>query len=89
MPQEEVEEFLRLIRKNDYKMVDQLNQTLSKIFILYLLLSSEAYRGDLLKILTEIHVTHDITTNQFDEVVANNTTRSCLGFSNDELSVKC
>lgn len=63
MTQEEVEEFLRLIRKNDYKVIDQLNHTPSKIYILSLLLSSEAHRGALLKILNEAHVTHDITVN--------------------------
>lgn len=66
-------------------MVDQLNHTPSKISILSLLLSSEAHRGALLKILNEAHVTHDITINQFDEVVANITASSCLGFSNEEL----
>lgn len=30
-PTDEVEEFLRIIRKSDYKVVDQLNQTPSKI----------------------------------------------------------
>lgn len=85
MPQEEAEELLRLIRKNDYKVVDQLNQTPSKIYILPLLFSSEAHRGALLKILNEAHVTHDIPVNQFDEVVANITASSCLEFNNDEL----
>lgn len=42
VPQEEVEEFLRLIKKSDYRVVDQLNQTPSKIFMLSILLSYEA-----------------------------------------------
>lgn len=88
VPQEETKEFLRLIRKSDYKVVDHLNQTPSKIFILSLLLSSKAHRGDMLKILNEAHVTHHITVNQFDKVVANITARSCLGFNNDELPPK-
>lgn len=66
-------------------MVDQINQTPSKISILSLLLSFEAHRGAILKILNEAHFTHDITVNQFDKVVANITISSCLGFSNDEL----
>lgn len=85
LPQEEAEEFSRLIRKSDYKMVDQLNQTPSKISILSLLLSSEACRGALLKILNEEYVTYDIIVEQFDEVVANITTSSYLGFRNDKL----
>lgn len=41
--QKETEEFLRIIRKSDYRMVDQLNHTFSKITILSYLLSSEAH----------------------------------------------
>lgn len=85
VPQEEVEEFLRLIRKCNYKVVDQLNLTPSKIFILSLLLSSEAHRIVVLNILNEAHVTHDITMSQFDEIVANITASNYLGFTNDEL----
>lgn len=83
--QEEVEEFLRLIRKSDNKMVDQLNHTPSKISILSLLLSSKDHRGAILKVLNEEHITHNISINQFNEVVANITASSCLEFSNDEL----
>lgn len=66
-------------------MVDQLNQTSSKISILSLLLSFKTHRDSLLKILNEAHVTLDITINQYDDVMANITTSSCLEFSNDEL----
>lgn len=45
----EANEFLKLIRKSDYKVVDQLQQTPSKISILSLLLNFEAHREALLK----------------------------------------
>lgn len=41
-----------------------------------------------MKILNEAYVTHDITVNQFEEVVANITASSCLGFINNELPPK-
>jgi hypothetical protein len=85
VPQEGAEEFLRIIRKSDYKIIDQLGQTPSKISILSLLLSSEAHREALLKILNEAHVTKDITVDQFDGVVANITTSRYLGFNESEL----
>lgn len=69
-------------------MVYQLSQTPSKISILFLLLSYEAHRESLLKILYKAHVTQDITINRFDDVVSNITTSDCLGFSNDELPPK-
>ncbi|GAU28982.1 hypothetical protein TSUD_391830 [Trifolium subterraneum] len=84
-PQEDVEEFLRIIQKSDYKIIDQLGQTPSKISMLSLLLSSEAHRDTLLKILNEAHVTKDITVDQFNGVVANIATSRYLGFNEDEL----
>lgn len=66
-------------------MVDQLNQTTSKISMLYLLLSLVAHREALLKILNEAHVSKDITVDQYDGVVANISASSYLGFSSDEL----
>lgn len=53
-----------------------------------LLLSSEDHKESLMKVLGISHVTKDITVDQFDGVVANITTGSCLGFSDDKLPLK-
>lgn len=53
---EEVEEFLRIIKRNDYKVVEKPNKTSSKISILSLLLCSEAYYDALIKLLSATHV---------------------------------
>ncbi|XP_050889924.1 uncharacterized protein LOC127095252 [Lathyrus oleraceus] len=82
---EESQEFLKLITKSDFKIVEQLNQTPSKISILSLLLSSEAHRKALLKVLNTAHVMQDITVDQFDDVVANITATRYLGFNEVEL----
>ncbi|XP_050891176.1 uncharacterized protein LOC127096668 [Lathyrus oleraceus] len=81
---EDVVEFLKLIKKSDYKVVDQLHQTPSKISILSLLLSSQAHREALLKVLAQAHVTQSITVDQFDGVVANITACNTLSFSGEE-----
>lgn len=47
----DTEELLRLIRRCDYKVVDQLLQTPSKISVLSLLLNSEAHQKYLMKVL--------------------------------------
>jgi hypothetical protein len=86
-PQEEADEFLRIIRKSDYKVVDQLNQTPSKISMLSLLICSEAHRTALLKLLNAAHVNQDITVAQFDGVCNNITASRCLGFIDVELPV--
>lgn len=70
----EAEEFLRIIKKSDHKVVDQLNHTPSKISMLSLLLSSEAHMDLLMKVLSASHITKDITVDQFDDVVVNITT---------------
>ncbi|XP_050897461.1 uncharacterized protein LOC127104315 [Lathyrus oleraceus] len=74
-----------LIKKSDYKVVDQLHQTPSKISILSLLLNSQAHREALLKVLAQAHVTQSITVDQFDGVVANITACNTLSFSGEEL----
>ncbi|XP_050876657.1 uncharacterized protein LOC127080379 [Lathyrus oleraceus] len=85
---EEAEEFLRIIKKSDYKVVDQLNQTPSKISMLSLLLSSEAHMNSLLEVLSAAHITKDITIEQFDDVIAYVTTENFLGFNDDELPIE-
>ncbi|MCI56158.1 receptor-like kinase, partial [Trifolium medium] len=40
--QDDMDEFLKIIKRSDYKVVDQLGQTPSKISMLSLLMSSEA-----------------------------------------------
>jgi hypothetical protein len=85
---EEAEEFLKIIKKSDYKVVDQLNQTPSKISMLSLLLNSEAHRNSLLKVLSAAHITKDITVEQFDDVIACVTTGNFLGFNDDELPIE-
>lgn len=83
--QEEAEEFLKIIKKSDYKVVDQLNQTPSKISMLSLLISSEEHRDLLMKVMSVAHITKDIIVEQFDYVIAYVTTGNFLGFNNDEL----
>lgn len=81
----EVAEFFKLIKKSDYKVVDQLHQTLSKISILSLLLNSAAHKDPLLKAFAQVHVTQSITVDQCDGVVSNITACNTLSFRNEEL----
>ncbi|XP_058782873.1 uncharacterized protein LOC131657499 [Vicia villosa] len=81
----DAEEFLALIKKSDYRVVDQLHQTPSKISLMSLLLNSEKHRESLMRITSAAHVTKNIIVNQFDGMVANLTSGACLGFSDHEL----
>ncbi|XP_050908928.1 uncharacterized protein LOC127122670 [Lathyrus oleraceus] len=82
----EAEEFLRII-KSEYKLVDHLQQTPSKISILSLLLSSEGHREALLKILKRAYVPQEITVNQLETVVSNVNANHGLGFTDLDLTV--
>jgi len=82
------DEFLKIIKRSEYKIVDQLNQTPSKISKLSLLLNSEAHRKALMKVLNQVHVSQDVTTDRFDGIVANITAISCLSFNDEDLPVE-
>lgn len=53
--------------------------------MLSLLLSSEAHKDSLMKVLSVAHITKDITVEQFDDVITCVTTGNFLGFNDDEM----
>jgi len=81
----EFDEILKLIKKSEYKVVDQLMQTPSKIFMLSLLMNSEAHKDALMKVLEQAFVDHDVTIGQFGGIVGNITACNNLSFSDEEL----
>ncbi|KAI5418509.1 hypothetical protein KIW84_042946 [Lathyrus oleraceus] len=82
---EDCDEMLRLIKKSEYNVVDQLLQTPSKISVLSLLLNSEPHREALQKVLDLAYVDHDVTIEQFDSIVANITACNTLSFCDADL----
>ena len=69
IPHPEDDEILKLIKRSEYKIVDQLLQTPSKISLLALLRDSGAHREALMKVLDQAFVDHDVTVDQFDGIV--------------------
>ncbi|XP_058775253.1 uncharacterized protein LOC131649509 [Vicia villosa] len=84
--QKEIDEILKIIRKSDYDVIEQLGNTSSKISMLSLLTCSEAHAKALMKFLKAAHVPQEIFVNQFENCVASLTTNNYLGFSNDDLT---
>ncbi|XP_073223495.1 uncharacterized protein [Cicer arietinum] len=82
---EEAQEFLKIIKQSEYKIVDQLKHTPTRISLLSLLMNSESHRKLLMKILNEAHATHDITVDKFGGIINNITANNHLTFTNDEL----
>src|ERR1051325_1048904 len=79
------DETLKMIKRSDYKVVDQLSQTPAKISILSLLKSSEAHKMALLKFLDNAYMAEDITINQLDVAISSLNDGSCLSFTDADL----
>ena len=60
-----MEEILRIIKKSDYDVVEQLGQTPSKISMLALLLCSESHAKALVKFLKIAQVPQETSVDQF------------------------
>ena len=56
MMEEETNEFLKLMKHNEYCVLDQLKKTPAKISIMSLILSSEPHRNAFQKVLNEAYV---------------------------------
>lgn len=76
---------MKLIIRGEYKVVDQLLQTPSKISIMSLLINFDAHREALMKVLNHAYVDHDVTLGQFDNIVGNVTLCNNLSFSDEDL----
>jgi len=86
--EEEVCEFLKMIKQSEYTVIDQLNRIPAKISLLSLMMNSESHRKALLKILNEAHVVHDLSVEKFEGIVGNITANNYLTFTDDEIPVE-
>jgi len=62
---EEADEFLRIIQQSEFKVIEQLNKTPTRVSLLELLMSSKPHRALLVKVLNEAHVAQDISIEGF------------------------
>ena len=81
-----MDEILKIIKSSDFKIVEQLGQTPSKILMLSLLLCSDAHARTLIKFLKKAHVPHETTIDQFENCVASLIADNGLGFSDADLT---
>ena len=80
-----MDDILKIIKMSDYRIVDQLLQTPSKISILALLMNSSAHRESLMRVLDQAFVESDMPIDQFSSVIGNITSCNNLSFCDDEL----
>ncbi|XP_052478334.1 uncharacterized protein LOC128033886 [Gossypium raimondii] len=82
---DEAKEFLKFLKHSEYSVVEQLRKQPTRISILALLLSSEAHRNALLKVLNETYVAEDISVNKLDRLASNINADNFIFFSDDEI----
>jgi hypothetical protein len=83
--EKEVEEFLELIKNNEFDIVNQLHRTPAKISLLALIYYSKAHRDVLLKILRESHISKEVSVSEFEGLISHIQAPNYLTFSDDEL----
>ncbi|XP_038994303.1 uncharacterized protein LOC120118292 [Hibiscus syriacus] len=81
----EAVEFFKFLKHSEYNIVEQLHKLLVCISDLALLLSSEAHRNDLLKVLNQTFVPKELPVNKLVRLIANIQADNFLSFFEDEI----
>ncbi|XP_027169433.1 uncharacterized protein LOC113769160 [Coffea eugenioides] len=84
----EAVDFLKMLKRSEYKIVEQLDRMPAQISFLNLLLTSELHREALLKILNEAQVPKDIPVDKFSNIVGNVLAANHITFSDDDLTAE-
>ncbi|XP_071926092.1 uncharacterized protein [Coffea arabica] len=84
----EAVDFLKMLKRSEYKIVEQLDRMPAQISFLNLLLTSELHREALLKILNEAQVLKDIPVDKFSNIVGNVLAANHITFSDDDLTAE-
>ncbi|KAA0036950.1 uncharacterized protein E6C27_scaffold86G00300 [Cucumis melo var. makuwa] len=82
---EEANEFLKIVKQSEYKIIEQMHYTPARISLLSLFLNSEPHRKLLLDILNKAHVGHDISVEKFSGIIGNITSSNSIVFTDDEI----
>lgn len=83
--EEKIVEFLKIIRKSEYTVVEQLNRMHAQISIQGLLMASGGHRSALFKVFNEAHVPHNISLDKFQHPVGQVLASNTFAFTDDEL----
>nr|XP_027067806.1 uncharacterized protein LOC113693472 [Coffea arabica] len=86
--EKEAVDFLKMLKRNEYKTVEQLDGMPAQISFLNLLFTSELHREALLKILNEAQVPKDILVDKFSNIVGNVLAANHIAFSDDDLTAE-
>lgn len=82
----DVMDFLRLMKRSEYKVIEQLDNASTQIFLLNLLLTSELHRKALLKVLNEAQIPKNIPVDKLSDILGNVLASNHVSYSNDDLT---
>ena len=77
--------FLKLLKRSEFKVMKQLDKMPAQISILYLLLTSEFHREALFRVLNETRIPRNILIEKFTHVVENVLASNHITFSDENL----
>ena len=81
-------EFLKFIKHSKYSVIEQLNETPTRISLLSLFQNSEVHREALLKALGEAYVNLTISIDEIDHLIRNIMVDVCITFTDDEIPLE-
>jgi hypothetical protein len=83
--EDDAAEFLRIMKRSEFNIIEQLKKTPARVSIMELILTSEPHRRSILKVLNEAFVTKDITTEGMENLVGRIQALSTITFSEGEI----
>lgn len=82
----EVEYFVKMLKRSEYPVVEQLKKAPTKVSILSLSPSSEAHSNVLLKVLNESHILSNTNSQELEQIVGQVLATTVIDFIEDELT---
>ncbi|XP_022747955.1 receptor kinase-like protein Xa21 [Durio zibethinus] len=86
IPNKKVYEFLKLVKHNEYSVVEQLNKMPARISLLSLFLNSEPHHNTLLKVLNQAYMAYNVFVEYMNHLVGNLVVPHHISFSDDKIS---
>ena len=76
---------MKFIKHNKYSVIEQLNKSPARIFLLSLFQNSDTHHNALLNALGEAYVTPNISLDDVDQLIGNITAGACIAFIDEEI----
>ena len=84
--EDDEEEFLKIMKQSEYDVVEQLKKTPAKISLFSLIMSSEAHRNALKRVLDQSYVCKDITPERVEGIVNAIRASNSITFTENEIA---